>query len=133
MKSLTYEAPSTNRLAIHHDTEKFPAKWQERIQLRKKQVSQAIQSILEPKIYTVQPGDTIVDIERVLGVNGFGTSLLLGVKTLVGKTVEYDGKRVQVKESGTSFSVRSATNVQELVTHFPLHPAANDDKFPIAA
>lgn len=118
MKSLNYEAPSTNRLAIHHDTDKFPAKWQERIQLRKTQVSQAIQNILEPKIYTVQQGDTIVDIERVLGVKGFGTSMLLGMKPLMGKTLEYDGTRVQVKESGTSFTVR---------------PAANDERVALAA
>ena len=85
---------------------------------RKSSVANAVQSVLNPKSHIVAANDTMADIERIFAISGFGPSLLLGVKSLIGKTLVYDGMRVQVKESGTSFAVR---------------PAANDERFALAA
>ena len=77
---------------------------------RKSSVANAVQSVLSPRSHTVETTDTIADLERIFGISGFGPSLLLGVKSLIGKTLIYDGMRVQIQESGTSFAVRSSAN-----------------------
>lgn len=78
-----------------------------------KQIAGAVQALLTqyaPVQYIVQDTDTMSMIEQKLWVRGFGPSLLLGVKSLVGKTLTYDGVRVQIQWSGTSFAVQSAAN-----------------------
>jgi hypothetical protein len=99
---LTHGAPETHLV------------YDEGVPYKRTQVANAVQSILSPRSHTVETTDTIVDLERIFGIRGFSPSLLLGVKSLIGKTLIYDGMRVQVKESGTSFAVRPA--------------AANDDR-----
>jgi hypothetical protein len=68
MKSTSYEAPSTSRLAINHDMKKFPVKWQDRVPARQTEIASAVQAIFEPKEYTVKHGDTIADVARIFGI-----------------------------------------------------------------
>jgi hypothetical protein len=103
----SFEAPSTSRLAIVHDMDKFPVKWQDRVQFSQTSFAKTIHEVLDPQILLVEIHHTIEDIERILGITGLAPSLLLGVKSLMGKTLVYDGMRVQIRETGTSFAVRS--------------------------
>lgn len=126
--NMNFEAASTSRLAINHDLEQFPQKWQDRTPSRQKKVANAVQLVLSPRLHKVEPTDTIADLERIFGISGFGPSLLLGAKSLIGKTLVYDGMRVQIQESGTSFAVRSVAPAQVVLVH-----AANDERFTLAA
>ncbi len=69
MKStMDFEAPSTSREAINHDIEKFPLKWQDRVQFRQTKIASAVNMVLEPKKYIVKHGDTIADVARIFGI-----------------------------------------------------------------
>ena len=115
MKSISYEAPSTSRLAINHDLEKFPVKWQDRVPFRQTKTATAVQAIFEPKTLMVEVNHTIADIERIFGIMGLGQSLLLGVKSLVGKTLVYHNGTIHIQESGTKFAVRSTVNQEQAI------------------
>jgi hypothetical protein len=104
---LTHGAPETH--IVHYSEVPF----------RRTQIANTVQSVLNPKSHTVETTDTIADLERIFSIRGLGPSLLLGIKSLIGKTLIYDGMRVRVQESGTSFAVRPA--------------AANDERFALAA
>lgn len=117
-KTASYEAPSTSRWAIVHDLESFPMKWQDRIHFS--DIAKEIEEALNPQSLLVEMHHTIDDIERIFGVYGFGTSLLLGIKSLVGKTLVYHNGHIHIQESGTKFAVQSART-------------KNDESFALAA
>lgn len=117
--SVIYEAPSTSRLAIVHDF-KLLGKWQDHVQFGQTTFAQRIQETLDPKTLIVEMHHTIEDIERIFNIQGFGASLLLGIKSLVGKTLVYHNGHIHIQESGTKVPVRPVM-------------AANDENFAIAA
>ena len=94
---MTHEAPGTSSEALHHGVDMAPNGYNS-IPSKQTKIANLVQSVLNPIIYKVHPTDTIADLERIFGISGFGPSLLLGVKSLIGKTLVYDGMRVQVKE-----------------------------------
>lgn len=66
--NMSYEAASTNRLALHHGIDKFPFKEQDRVPSRQIKVASAVHMALEPQQYTVKHGDTIADVARIFGI-----------------------------------------------------------------
>ena len=111
--TIDFEAPSTSRLAINHDIEKFSAKWQDRVPFRQTKIASAVHMVLEPKVYVVRHGDTIADVARIFGITV--PPSLFGVKE--GQEWHFDGASMINPVSGTSFPVR----------------AANQDRFTVAA
>lgn len=87
------------------------------IPFTKTAIASAVHSLLEPKTLLVEENHTIDFIERHFGIVGLGQSLLLGVRSLTGKTLQYHKGFVRVVESGTMLPVR----------------AANDEQFAVAA
>lgn len=110
-----YEAPSTNRLAIIHGVDHFPFKEHGRVPSRQTKIATAIQEIFEPKTLVVEANHTIADIERIFGIMGLGQSLLLGAKSLVGKTLVHHNGKIHIQESGTKFAVRSIANHEQVI------------------
>ncbi len=100
------EAPSTSRLAIVHDVDKFLVKWQDRVQFSQSSFARTVHELLDPQTLLVELHHTMADIERIFEITGLAPSLLLGMKSLIGKTLIYNGVRVHIQETGTAFAVR---------------------------
>lgn len=105
---MTYEVSSTSPEALHHD-DIVQSNWH----LEVSRVTDAIVSVLEPQTLFVEATHTIADIERIFGVHGLAPSLLLGVKSLIGKTLVYHNGHIHIQESGTKFAVRSIAQNDE--------------------
>lgn len=151
------DVASTSREAIIHDF-KHPAKWQGYVPHSQMNISKSINQLLDPQSLLVEVNHTIADIERIFGIMGLGQSLLLGVKSLIGKTLVYHNGTIHIQESGTKFAVRSVVNQEQVIepeqqdiattiegtlgkfaelmkksTEYYSTPAANDGQFALTA
>ncbi|NRH21044.1 hypothetical protein HOO68_03295 [Candidatus Gracilibacteria bacterium] len=106
---MTHEISSTSPEALHHGGETL-SQWHNQAPFKQTKIASAIHLVLNPKTHLVDQADNLPDVERILGVKGMGPSLLLGVKSLIGKTLSFNGSYVLVVETGTKIPVQVATN-----------------------
>lgn len=107
---MSFPASTSRRVTIDQNVEGVPQSVLGRAPFQKTQIASAVQLVLEPRTHIVTAGETLEDVERILGVMGMSQSLLLGVKTLIGKTLQFNGSIVQIVETGTKIPVRMAAN-----------------------
>ena len=107
---MSFPTSTARRVTIDQNPEGITPATPSLAPFQKTKIASAVQQVLEPRTHIVAEGDTINDLERILGVMGMGQSLLLGVKALVGRTLVYDGNIVAIPETGTKIPVRMAAN-----------------------